>query len=172
MHRVRQNYNFNGCKPSKLLALKLKQSESRATINGICTDRGIATNPKEITATFQSFYSKLYESSCNPDPTQCRKFLKELNLPLLDPEEAEELGQPIMLEELQVAILCSFQVHNCILRLYQNRFTWFIFQKTPYFCCNAHCGRSSFHPVSGLCFSYRVRHCTSIPSLLGGAHAQ
>uniref|UniRef100_A0A8D0AHZ7 Endonuclease/exonuclease/phosphatase domain-containing protein n=1 Tax=Sander lucioperca TaxID=283035 RepID=A0A8D0AHZ7_SANLU len=26
MHRVRQNYYFNGCKPSKLLALKLKQT--------------------------------------------------------------------------------------------------------------------------------------------------
>ena len=40
-----------------------------------------------------------------------------------------------------------FQVHNCILRLYQNKFTWFNYQKTPYFCCTAHCCSSSFHPV-------------------------
>ena len=104
MPRLRQNYYFNGCKPSKLLALKLKQSESRAAIKSIHMDWGISTNSKDINATFQSFYSKLYESSCNPDPTQCHEFLKELILPLLDPEEAEELGQPITLEEFKSAL--------------------------------------------------------------------
>ena len=63
---------------------------------------GLQTPTQDITATFQSFYSKLYESSCNPDPTQCQTFLKELNLPLL--EEAEQLGQPITLEELKSAL--------------------------------------------------------------------
>ena len=50
MHKVRQNYYFNGCKPSKLLALKLKQSESWAAINSICTASGVSTNPKDSNA--------------------------------------------------------------------------------------------------------------------------
>ena len=102
MHR--QNYYFNGCKPSKLLALKLKQSESKGTITSIRTESGISSGPKDINGTFQDLYSKLYKSSANPDTTQCQDFLKKLDLPFLDPEEADELGQPISLEELKLAL--------------------------------------------------------------------
>lgn len=60
MHRVRQSYYFNGSKPSRLLALKLKQSESRASINTInMANNKFTFNPKEINVAFHSFYREL-----------------------------------------------------------------------------------------------------------------
>lgn len=104
MHRVRQNYYTNGSKPSRLLALKLKQTESRATINSIFTENGISTNYQDINTTFKSFYSELYRCPTNSNTAQCQEFLKNVELPCLNPDEAEELGQPISLEELKTAL--------------------------------------------------------------------
>ena len=51
---------------------------------------------------------KIFIQSCtSPQPiltTQCQDFLKKLDLPFLDPEETDELGQPISLEELKLAL--------------------------------------------------------------------
>lgn len=49
MHRVRQNFYYNRPRPSKLLALQLRQSESRAIMDTIYSpSKGLVTNPREI----------------------------------------------------------------------------------------------------------------------------
>lgn len=105
MHRVRQNYYFNGSRPSRLLALKLKQSESRASIDAIRSPtKGMVSDPKEINATFHTFYQDLYKSADNFEPGKCKHFLNNLNLPSLGEQEAADLGRPISLIELETAL--------------------------------------------------------------------
>lgn len=55
MHRVRQSYDFNGSKPSRLLTLKLKQNESRESINTIkIANNKFTSDPQEINVAFHS----------------------------------------------------------------------------------------------------------------------
>uniref|UniRef100_A0A3B1K9P9 exodeoxyribonuclease III n=1 Tax=Astyanax mexicanus TaxID=7994 RepID=A0A3B1K9P9_ASTMX len=62
IHRTRQKYYYHGERISKLLALKLKDNESKATINAIKTKEGITTNPDFINQTFKDFFEELYKS--------------------------------------------------------------------------------------------------------------
>lgn len=54
--------------------------------------------------TFFNFYSKLYTSELNSSSSSHTDFLQSLNLPCLSHEEAELLGQPVTLEELNEAL--------------------------------------------------------------------
>lgn len=56
MHRVRQKHYFQGSRPSRLLALKIKQCEARSTIDTIRSPtKGLVVEPKEINDTFKLF---------------------------------------------------------------------------------------------------------------------
>ena len=60
LHRVRQKYYFNGSRPSKILALKLKQSEHRATIDAICSPcTGLVSEPNDINDAFKLHFSEI-----------------------------------------------------------------------------------------------------------------
>lgn len=49
IHRTKQKYYFNADRPSRLLALKLKECKSKASIDVIKTDCGeITTDPKAV----------------------------------------------------------------------------------------------------------------------------
>lgn len=97
MHRVRQGYYFNGNKPSRLLALKLKQSESRASIDTIKTANNIFTSdPKEINVAFHSFYKELYKSTLNFDSEKCKQFLGSLDLPTLGEQKTRSGSSHIL----------------------------------------------------------------------------
>ncbi len=105
LHRTRQNYYFNGARPRKLLALRLKQSQAKACIDIINhPSKGLVRNSKEINSAFSDFFSKLYISELNPSSSSCSTFLQSLTLPRLSHEEAEQLGQPVTLEELKEAL--------------------------------------------------------------------
>uniref|UniRef100_A0A3Q1BIE9 exodeoxyribonuclease III n=1 Tax=Amphiprion ocellaris TaxID=80972 RepID=A0A3Q1BIE9_AMPOC len=59
MHKTRQNYYFNSSKPSHLLAMKLRTEEHFADIFCIKDKDGtIQSNPKEVNASFASFYQE------------------------------------------------------------------------------------------------------------------
>lgn len=64
IHRIRLNYYCNGSEPSRLLVLKLKQCESRASIGSIHHPiKGLISNPTEINSSFKTYYEDLYTLS-------------------------------------------------------------------------------------------------------------
>ena len=61
--KLKQSYYEQGEKASKLLAWRLKQSETERTINTIQLDDGVeSSDPKEINNTFLGFYQNLYST--------------------------------------------------------------------------------------------------------------
>lgn len=63
LHRTKQRYYYDGDRPSRLLALRLKQYESKALINAIRTTEGqVVTQPDTINNEFKAFYCNLYSS--------------------------------------------------------------------------------------------------------------
>ena len=62
------------------------------------------TAPKEINTAFQNYYAELYKSEISLDKTKCESFLQDLELPTLEQEAAQRLGEPITLTELRGAI--------------------------------------------------------------------
>lgn len=106
IHRTRKNYYWNGSKPSRLLALKLKQCESKASIDSIQhPTKGLISNPAERNNTFQAYYENLYTLSGSFDPEVCNNFLQGVDLPTLQEEEAADLGPSVTLQELKAALI-------------------------------------------------------------------
>ena len=105
IHRSRQNYYFNGSRPSHLLALKLRSGEKFANISAISTPQNtLTTDPKRINDTFHDFYLKLYSSESSPNTSALASFFQSLEMPSLSDEEASNLGKPISLQELEEAL--------------------------------------------------------------------
>lgn len=105
IQRTRQNYYFNGSRPSHLLALQLRNNEKYANIPAIRLCSGELTNDQQdINNAFQSFYSNLYTSESTCDNATISSFLSSLNLPTLSTDESETLGQPITLQELKESL--------------------------------------------------------------------
>ncbi len=95
---------FNADRPSRLLALKLKECESKASIDIIKTGSGeITTNPKAVNDEFRSFYSTVYSSVVSLDRGECSDFLSHLNFPTLPISAQKSLDAPLTLEELHNA---------------------------------------------------------------------
>lgn len=105
IHRTRQYYYFHSSRPSHLLALKLRSSESFSDIHILQSPQGeLITDSSQINLIFQQFYKELYHSQPGPNDDDHTSFLRDLNLPSLSTEEAETLGQPLTLEELKTAL--------------------------------------------------------------------
>ena len=105
MKRTRQNYYFNSARPSHLLALRLRSNEHFADIVSVKSTTGVlVTEPKEVNATFRTFYEELYTSEVIHDPEVCDDFLSRLRLPSLSEANAETLDRPISLIELKEAV--------------------------------------------------------------------
>ncbi len=101
--RSRQNYYFQGSRPSHLLALRLRNSEKFANISAVKSQSGlIMTDPKDINIAFHSFYSNLYTSDGDPD--SFASFLSNFDLRRLSDSDLEYLAEPITLQELESAI--------------------------------------------------------------------
>lgn len=104
IHRTKQNYYFHSDRTSHLLALRLKESESKANIDMLRSSDGkIVTDPRAINNTFKAFYSTLYSSEVVLDRHACKQFLENLNLPKLPEEDKNLLEEPLTLEELHSA---------------------------------------------------------------------
>lgn len=68
------------------------------------THNVITTDPAEINATFQSFYSLLYKSEFPADRTTMNEFLHGLCNPIIDPDTVPQLDYPLSLTEITHSI--------------------------------------------------------------------
>ncbi len=101
IQRSRQNYYFQGSRPSHLLALRLRNSETFANITAVKSQTGeVLTDQKCINDTFRSFYCDLYSSNSKCEPTSYTSFLSTLNLLHLSESDSESLARPLSLIEL------------------------------------------------------------------------
>ncbi len=82
LHRTRQKYYFESERPSHLLALRLKECESKAYISAIkSSDDQVTTNPVAINDIFKGFYTNLYKAETDFDEPICKQYLDKLELP-------------------------------------------------------------------------------------------
>ncbi len=101
IQRSRQNYYFQGSRPSHLLALRLLNSEKFANISAVKSQsRLIMTDPKDINIAFYSFYTNLYTSSADGDPDSYVSFLSNLDLRRLSDLDSEYLAEPSQQSDL------------------------------------------------------------------------
>uniref|UniRef100_A0A3B1KHZ5 Reverse transcriptase domain-containing protein n=1 Tax=Astyanax mexicanus TaxID=7994 RepID=A0A3B1KHZ5_ASTMX len=105
LHRTRHKYYLDAERPSHLLALRLKECETKAYINGVLNSNDqLITDPPGISRVFKAFYSQLYKSEIAFDAAQCKTFLDELQLPVISQLDRDLLDAPIELDELHKAI--------------------------------------------------------------------
>ncbi len=101
LHRTRQKYYFESERPSHLLALRLKECESKAYISAIkSSDDQVTTNPVAINDIFKGFYTNLYKAETDFDEPICKQYLDKLELPRISQIYKESLEAPLSLEEL------------------------------------------------------------------------
>ncbi len=92
LHRTRQKYYFESERPSHLLALRLKECESKAYISAIkSSDDQVTTNPVTINDIFTGFYTNLYKAKTDFDEPICKQYLDKLELPRLSQIDKESL---------------------------------------------------------------------------------
>ncbi len=105
LHRTRQKYYFESERPSHLLALRLKECESKAYISAIkSSDDQVTMNPVAINEIFKGFYTNLYKAETDFDESICKQYLDKLELPRISQMDTESLEAPLSLEELHVSL--------------------------------------------------------------------
>ncbi len=105
LHRTRQKYYFESERPSHLLALRLKECESKAYISAIkSSDDQVTTNPVAINDIFKGFYTNLYKAETDFDEPICKQYLDKLELTWISQMDKESLEAPLSLEELHVSL--------------------------------------------------------------------
>ncbi len=105
LHRTRQKYFFESERPSHLLALRLKECESKAYISAIkSSDDQVTTNLVAINDIFKGFYTNLYKAETDFDEPICKQYLDKLELPRISQMDKESLEAPLSLEELHVSL--------------------------------------------------------------------
>lgn len=89
-HRTRQKYYFESERPSHLLALRLRECESKAFISAIkSSDDQVTTHPM----------IKFVKSE-----SVCKEYLDKLELPRITQMDKDSLEAPLSLEELHEAL--------------------------------------------------------------------
>ncbi len=100
-----KNIILNQERPSHLLALRLKECESKAYISAIkSSDDQVTTNPVAINDIFKGFYTNLYKAETDFDEPICKQYLDKLELPRISQIDKESLEAPLSLEELHVSL--------------------------------------------------------------------
>lgn len=102
---LRRKHFECGDKAGKMLALQLKQLESKQSILAIKSAEGdIINDQKIINQAFRDFYSKLYQSECSAQDHNLNTFLKNVSLPTLCVSQRDELDCPVTTSEVVSAI--------------------------------------------------------------------
>lgn len=104
--KLKQSYYEQGEKASKLLAWRVRQSETERTVNTIQLDDGLETSDlKETNKAFKGFYDNLYSTDLSASALQNQKeFLDSLNIRPLKESFLADLNVDITTEELSAAI--------------------------------------------------------------------
>ncbi len=101
LHRTKQKYYFESERPSHLLALRLKECESKAYISPIkSSDDQVTMNPVTINEIFKGFYTNLYKAETDFDEPICKQYLYKLELHRISQMDKESLEAPLSMEEL------------------------------------------------------------------------
>ncbi|XP_062893735.1 LINE-1 retrotransposable element ORF2 protein isoform X1 [Mobula hypostoma] len=113
--KTRGLYYEYGDKASRLMAHQLKrQAASRLIPQVRDMHQNLTSNPKEINNIFATFYSSLYASEFPSDKTNMERFLDNLEIPTLEPEEVENLDRALGQEEINNAIMAMQNVYHAI----------------------------------------------------------
>ncbi len=92
-------------KAGKMLALQLKQLESKQCIPAVRNAKGtIIKDQSLIGCAFRELYSDLYQSECPAQDHNLENFLKNVSLPVLNVSQIEELENSITTEEIMMAV--------------------------------------------------------------------
>lgn len=105
LYQLRRREYESGDKAGKMLALRLKQQESRQTISSIYDVNGaLVCDQLGINQAFANFYSTLYKSECCAGEEEMEHFFKDIQLPCLSTHEKDSLDTPILENEIKFAI--------------------------------------------------------------------
>ena len=95
----------HGEKAGKLLALQIRKSAASRMITEICAQSGqTILDQQDINGEFEQFYTHLYSSESEGDPTLIDDFFSKLNIPTISEEDKAQLEEPLSLGELNNAI--------------------------------------------------------------------
>uniref|UniRef100_R4GAU6 Reverse transcriptase domain-containing protein n=1 Tax=Anolis carolinensis TaxID=28377 RepID=R4GAU6_ANOCA len=100
---IKQNHFENANKPGRWLSRKLRKKREATFINRIKIGEKYLYTDKDILDQFHKFYSKLYESD-NIKEEKITRYLGNLKLERLTPEERELLNKEISIKEIEEAI--------------------------------------------------------------------
>lgn len=103
---LKQSYYDQGEKAGKLLAWKIKKSQSERAINSIKTSLGkVTVDPSEINDSFRQFYENLYKTDCYHPSDEQNLFLDQLQFQTLTEDTKWELDRNVSINEISQAIL-------------------------------------------------------------------
>lgn len=95
----------HGEKAGKLLALQIRKSAASRMITEIRAQSGqTILDQQDINGEFEQFYTHLYSSESEGDPSLIDDFFSKLNIPTISKEDKAQLEEPLSLEELNNAI--------------------------------------------------------------------
>ncbi len=102
---TRQKYYFESERPSHLLALRLKECESKAYISVIkSSDDQVTTILWQLMTYLKIFTQICIKPKTDFDEPICKQYLDKLELPRISQIDKESLEAPLSLEELHVSL--------------------------------------------------------------------
>lgn len=103
LRSVNQNYYEKSNRASKLLAYQLRKKQSERIITKIRhhITKEMKIKPRDIADAFAEYYKHLYDDQETlSQETKMQKFMNKFNLPMLTPEQALEMTEPVSLKEI------------------------------------------------------------------------
>ena len=102
---TKQTYYDQGEKAGKLLAWRVKKTQTERTINNIKSTSGnLTTDPLEINKNFRDFYESTYKSEYTENSEDQSAFLDQLQFRTISDDEKITLDSPLTIAELFEAI--------------------------------------------------------------------
>ncbi len=101
----RSKLNEHSDKSGKILAQQIRQYSTANTIPSIRRDDGrITKDESEINSVFEQFYTALYSSELDFNPSELDSFFNSIQMPQIPSDNNTELEKILNLEELNVAL--------------------------------------------------------------------
>lgn len=105
LYRLCRKHFDCGDKAEKMLALQLKQLETKQCIPAVKNTNGTVIKERsQICNAFRDYYSDLYQSECSFQGQNLEKFLKSISFPVLKAFQVEDLESPITTKEIVTAV--------------------------------------------------------------------
>lgn len=102
---LKQPYYDQGEKAGKLLAWRLKKTQTSRAINSIVLDNGDnLVDPKCVNDAFAEYYENLYKSQYPDNMDKQDQFLDQLQFPTLSEETKNDLDGKLSIQELKEAL--------------------------------------------------------------------